>query len=102
MKRIIISGGGTGGHIYPAITIYKEIMKMTDAEVLYIGTEKGLEASLVPKEGIDFKTLPVQGLERKLSFGTIKTLFKSVNSLIQASSIISEFEMITQISFGHN
>ena len=53
MKRIIISGGGTGGHIYPAITIYKEIMKQNpDAQVLYVGTERGLEATLVPKEGI--------------------------------------------------
>lgn len=40
MKRIIISGGGTGGHIYPAITIYKEIAAMTEAEFLYIGTDK--------------------------------------------------------------
>ena len=63
MKRIIISGGGTGGHIYPAITIYKEIMKQQpDAKVLYVGTEHGLEADLVPKENIDFVTLPVQGL----------------------------------------
>ena len=61
MKRIIISGGGTGGHIYPAITIYKEIMKQNpDAQVLYVGTERGLEATLVPKEGIEFTTLPVQ------------------------------------------
>lgn len=57
MKRIIISGGGTGGHIYPAITIYKEIMKQNpDAQVLYVGTERGLEATLVPKEGIEFTT----------------------------------------------
>ena len=50
MKRIIISGGGTGGHIYPAITIYKEIMnKNPDAQFLYVGTEKVLEATLVPK-----------------------------------------------------
>ena len=53
MKRVIISGGGTGGHIYPAITIYKEIMKQNpDAKVLYVGTKQGLEATLVPKEGI--------------------------------------------------
>ena len=46
MKKIIISGGGTGGHIYPAITIYKEIMKQhPDAKVLYVGTKQGLEAT---------------------------------------------------------
>ena len=42
-----------------------------DAQVLYVGTERGLEATLVPKEGIEFTTLPVQGLQRKLSFGTL-------------------------------
>ena len=78
MKRIIISGGGTGGHIYPAITIYKEIMKQQpDAKVLYVGTEHGLEADLVPKENIDFVTLPVQGLQRKLSLGTLVTMGKT-------------------------
>ena len=72
MKRIIISGGGTGGHIYPAITIYKEIMKQNpDAKVLYVGTKQGLEATLVPKEGIEFTTIPVQGLQRQLSLGTL-------------------------------
>ena len=81
MKRIIISGGGTRGHIYPAITIYKEIMKQNpDAQVLYVGTERGLEATLVPKEGIEFTTLPVQGLQRKLSFGTLVTLGKTAFS----------------------
>ena len=89
MKRIIISGGGTGGHIYPAITIYKEIMKQNpDAQVLYVGTERGLEATLVPKEGIEFTTLPVQGLQRKLSFGTLVTLGKTAFSLVKANTII--------------
>ena len=92
MKRIIISGGGTGGHIYPAITIYKEIMKMQpDAKVLYVGTEYGLEADLVPKEGIDFVTLPVQGLQRNLSLDTLVTLGKTAWSLVKANAIISSF-----------
>ena len=91
-EKIIISGGGTGGHIYPAITIYKEIMKQNpDAQVLYVGTERGLEATLVPKEGIEFTTLPVQGLQRKLSFGTLVTLGKTAFSLVKANTIISNF-----------
>ncbi|WP_251424990.1 undecaprenyldiphospho-muramoylpentapeptide beta-N-acetylglucosaminyltransferase [Veillonella agrestimuris] len=101
MKRIIISGGGTGGHIYPAITIYKEIMKMEpDAQVLYVGTEHGLEADLVPKEGIDFVTLPVQGLQRKLSLGTLVTLGKTAWSLVKANSIISDFKPDVVIGTG--
>lgn len=101
MKRIIISGGGTGGHIYPAITILKEIMSIQeDVEVLYIGTDKGLEATLVPKEGVPFRTLPVQGLQRHLSFGTLVTLFKSAKSMIQAASIVSEFKPDVVIGTG--
>ena len=101
MKRIIISGGGTGGHIYPAITIYKEIMKLQpDAEVLYVGTAHGLEADLVPKEGIDFVTIPVQGLQRKLSFGTLVTLGKTAWSLVKANKIISDFKPDVVIGTG--
>ena len=101
MKRIIISGGGTGGHIYPAITIYKEIMKQQpDAQVLYVGTEHGLEADLVPKEHIDFVTLPVQGLQRKLSLGTLVTMGKTAFSLIKANSIISDFKPDVVIGTG--
>ena len=100
MKRVIISGGGTGGHIYPAITIYKEIAAMTEAEFLYIGTERGLEASIVPKEGLPFRTLPVQGLARKLSLQTAVTLGKSVGSLFMANSIISEFKPDVVIGTG--
>lgn len=100
MKRIIISGGGTGGHIYPAITIYKEIAAMTDAEFLYIGTEKGLEATLVPKEGIPFKTLPVEGLNRNLSVRALVTLGKTLGSLVKANRIISEFKPDIVIGTG--
>ena len=89
MKRVIISGGGTGGHIYPAITIYKEIMKQNpDAKVLYVGTKQGLEATLVPKEGIEFTTIPVQGLQRQLSLGTLVTLGKTALGIVKANAIV--------------
>ena len=48
--NIMISGGGTGGHIYPALTIYKTLESMVDANFLYVGTERGLESRIVPKE----------------------------------------------------
>ncbi|MDU5273298.1 MAG: glycosyltransferase, partial [Finegoldia magna] len=54
--NIIVSGGGTGGHIYPAISLIEELKKRDkDNKILYVGTEKGLESSIVPKLGIDFK-----------------------------------------------
>ena len=51
--KIIVSGGGTGGHIYPAITLIKTIQeKVKDVEILYVGTKIGLEADIIPKEGL--------------------------------------------------
>lgn len=95
MKRVIISGGGTGGHIYPAITIYKEIMKQNpDAKVLYVGTKQGLEATLVPKEGIEFTTIPVQGLQRQLSLGTLVTLGKTALGIVKANAIVVSLNLM--------
>lgn len=99
-KRIIISGGGTGGHIYPAITIYKELLAQTDAEILYVGTEAGLEASLVPKEGIPFETVPAQGMKRHLSFESLVTLGKTAQSLWKANRLISQFKPDVVIGTG--
>ncbi|MDU5087813.1 MAG: UDP-N-acetylglucosamine--N-acetylmuramyl-(pentapeptide) pyrophosphoryl-undecaprenol N-acetylglucosamine transferase [Veillonella sp.] len=101
MKRVIISGGGTGGHIYPAITIYKEIMKQNpDAKVLYVGTKQGLEATLVPKEGIEFTTIPVQGLQRQLSLGTLVTLGKTALGIVKANAIVCKFKPDVVIGTG--
>ena len=54
MKRVILSGGGTGGHIYPAITIAKEIAKLEETEFLFVGTPNGMESRIIPKEGYRF------------------------------------------------
>lgn len=60
--RLIISGGGTGGHIYPALAIIEDLMKQEpDSEVLYVGSERGLESAIVPKQGIKFVALRIQG-----------------------------------------
>lgn len=61
--RIIVSGGGTGGHIYPAITLINEIKRREpEAEFLYVGTSAGLEADIIPKENIPFATVNIQGV----------------------------------------
>ena len=61
--KIVVSGGGTGGHIYPALALIREIQKENkDAQVLYIGTKNGLESTLVPREGIPFKSIHITGL----------------------------------------
>ncbi|NMB26736.1 MAG: undecaprenyldiphospho-muramoylpentapeptide beta-N-acetylglucosaminyltransferase, partial [Tissierellia bacterium] len=66
--RYLITGGGTGGHIYPALAIATEIKnRHKDAEILYVGTKEGLESELVPKEGFDFKTIRVKGMPRRIN-----------------------------------
>lgn len=98
--NIMISGGGTGGHIYPALTIYKTLDTMVDANFLYVGTERGLESRIVPKEGIPFTTLPVQGLQRKLSLDTLVTAGKTLSSLWKANQLISKFKPNIVIGTG--
>lgn len=100
MKRIIISGGGTGGHIYPALAIAEKIAAFEPVEFLYIGTKNGLEAQLVPREGYTFKTLSVQGLNRKLSWQTVVTLKKGIGSLWDAEKILRDFKPHAVIGTG--
>ena len=91
--NIIISGGGTGGHIYPALAIVDEIKKRyKDANILYVGTEKGLESEIVPEHGVPFKTISAKGLPRKkLNVKTFKTAMSLYKGLRQCDKIIKEF-----------
>lgn len=99
--RVILSGGGTGGHIYPAVSIAKEIKKQyQNAEILFIGTEKGLESSIVPKEGFNLLKIKVRGFERKLSLGNVIAVKESFTSLFRVSKIIRDFKPDIVIGTG--
>lgn len=100
MRRVIISGGGTGGHIYPAITIARAIADIEPTEFLYVGSKIGLENTLIPNEGIHFVTIDVRGLERKISFRNLVTLGKTAGSLIKAEHIIHKFKPDVVIGTG--
>lgn len=90
--RVILSGGGTGGHIYPAVTIAQALRQIDPkCEILFIGTTKGLEADIIPKEGFPLQTIDVRGLERKLSWRNVVTLSKTVGSVWQSRQIIRQF-----------
>ncbi|WP_333657532.1 undecaprenyldiphospho-muramoylpentapeptide beta-N-acetylglucosaminyltransferase, partial [Tissierella praeacuta] len=99
--KYLITGGGTGGHIYPALAIANEIKnKDKHAKILYVGTEKGLESELVPKEGFQFRTIRVKGMPRKInkeSFIALKELFHGIND---AKKIINEFKPDVVIGTG--
>lgn len=99
--RIILTGGGTGGHIYPAIAIGQAIKKeWADAEFLYIGTGNGMEAKIVPEMGFDFKTVDAMGLKRSFSFESVKTFFKVLKGLQQAGAIINRYQPQLVIGTG--
>ncbi|MCK8817335.1 undecaprenyldiphospho-muramoylpentapeptide beta-N-acetylglucosaminyltransferase [Natroniella sulfidigena] len=91
--KILISGGGTGGHIYPGLAIAKSLeQRNDDVEIAFVGTEQGLEADIVPKEGYQLKTIQVQGLPRKVSLDLIKAAFKSLVGFFEAKLILNNFE----------
>ena len=99
--RVIISGGGTGGHIYPAVTIARALIDASEnCQILFVGTKQGLEADIIPKEGFEFKAVEGQGFERKLSFGTIKTIFKAFAGLGQSIGVIRSFKPDIVIGTG--
>lgn len=99
--RIIVSGGGTGGHIYPAITIARAIKELEpQAQFLYVGTKKGLEADIVPKEGMDFAAIDVAGLKRSLSPVNFFRLLRAARGVAEAKSIVQRFRPHLVIGTG--
>ena len=95
--RLIFAGGGTAGHINPALAIAGYVReKQPDAEILYIGNKGGMEERLVPQAGFEFRSVSVQGFRRKISFKSLKenivTVKKAVQSTKDAQKIIKEFK----------
>lgn len=99
--KIVISGGGTGGHIYPALALVREIQKETDdAEFLYIGTTNGLESKIVPREKIPFKSIHITGFKRKLSVDNLKTILRFIKGTRDSKKILKEFQPDIVIGTG--
>ncbi|MFO1445809.1 undecaprenyldiphospho-muramoylpentapeptide beta-N-acetylglucosaminyltransferase [Bacillus sp. Bva_UNVM-123] len=99
--KIVVSGGGTGGHIYPALALIREIQKeASEAEFLYIGTEKGLESSIVSRENIPFKSIHITGFQRKLSFENVKTIFRFLKGVRDSKRLLKEFNADIVIGTG--
>ncbi|NLJ78245.1 MAG: undecaprenyldiphospho-muramoylpentapeptide beta-N-acetylglucosaminyltransferase [Tissierellia bacterium] len=99
--RYLITGGGTGGHIYPALAIAKEIEnRHRDAEILYVGTAKGLESELVPREGLDFKAIRVRGMPRKIGKDMLLAIKELALGINDARRIIKEYRPDIVIGTG--
>jgi UDP-N-acetylglucosamine--N-acetylmuramyl-(pentapeptide) pyrophosphoryl-undecaprenol N-acetylglucosamine transferase len=89
--RIIFTGGGTGGHIYPALALAAALKETDNHSILFVGTKKGMEKDIVPQAGYQLETITVSGLERKLSLRTFRTFTQLGMGLWQAWSIIRRF-----------
>ena len=91
-KRVIISGGGTGGHIFPAISIANALRRSDPAvEILFVGAVGRLEMEKVPAAGYKIVGLPIEGLKRKLSLQNLRVLVRLISSLGKAKDIIKNF-----------
>jgi UDP-N-acetylglucosamine--N-acetylmuramyl-(pentapeptide) pyrophosphoryl-undecaprenol N-acetylglucosamine transferase len=99
--RVVLTGGGTGGHIYPALAVAREIGRQNpQATFLYIGTKNGLEANLVPRAGIPFQAIEISGLKRKLSLDNLKTLWKFVRAVSTSKQLLRQFRPDVVIGTG--
>ncbi len=99
--RIIISGGGTGGHIYPAIAIANALKEMhADTNILFVGAKGRMEMQKVPEAGYDIIGLWISGIQRRFTLDNLAFPLKVTTSLVKASKIISDFKPHAAVGVG--
>ncbi len=99
--RAIISGGGTGGHIFPALSIANKLKELNpETEILFVGAEGRMEMERVPAAGYEIVGLPVAGLQRKLALSNFALPFKLIKSIRMAKKLIREFKPDIAIGVG--
>lgn len=99
--RIVLTGGGTGGHIYPAVAVGKHMLQNDpDTKLLYIGTAKGMESRVVPEQGIPFEAIEITGFRRKLSFENVKTIVRFLKGAQRSKALLREFKPDVVIGTG--
>ena len=99
--RVIISGGGTGGHIFPAVSIANAVKEQRpDAEILFVGAEGRMEMHRVPAAGYRIIGLPVAGFDRKHLWKNIAVLYKLAKSQWKARRVIKEFKPDVAVGVG--
>lgn len=99
--RIVLTGGGTGGHIYPAVAVGKYMLQNDPGtKLLYIGTAQGLEGRVVPEAGIPFEAIEITGLKRKLSLENVKTMIRFLKGVKQSKKLLREFKPDVVVGTG--
>src|SRR5438034_6494592 len=101
VKTLMIAGGGTGGHIYPAIAIAREyVARDKSRRVIFVGTERGLEKTIVPKAGFPIEFISVGGLKGKGGTDLLRHLLQLPVSLAQASKILGKYQPNAVLGVG--
>ncbi|MCU4177120.1 undecaprenyldiphospho-muramoylpentapeptide beta-N-acetylglucosaminyltransferase [Carboxylicivirga sp. N1Y90] len=99
--RVLISGGGTGGHIFPAISIANAVKELLpDAQILFVGAQGKMEMEKVPAAGYEIVGLPVAGFHRKLTLRNLSFPFKLIKSLMKARKVIKDFKPHVAVGVG--
>ena len=100
-KRFILSGGGTGGHIFPAIAIANELkLRFPDSEILFVGAQDKMEMQKVPQAGFPIKGLWIAGIQRRLTLENSKFPIKLLSSLLKSRTILRDFKPNVVIGTG--
>jgi UDP-N-acetylglucosamine--N-acetylmuramyl-(pentapeptide) pyrophosphoryl-undecaprenol N-acetylglucosamine transferase len=86
--RVVIAGGGSGGHLFPGVALAEELVRKEKALVTFVGTEKGIESRVIPRAGYQIKYLPVEGVMGRSIFGKIKALFKMAASFVESRRLL--------------
>lgn len=99
--RIVLSGGGTGGHIYPALAIGKQAMEEEPgSSLLYIGSPNGLESRIVPAQGIAFEPVEITGFKRKLSYDNVRTVLRFLRGVRRSKALLRKFRPDVVVGTG--
>jgi len=99
--KVILSGGGTGGHIFPAVAIANELKKLVpDIEILFVGALGKMEMEKVPNAGYKIIGVPIAGLQRKLTLANLKLPFLLIRSLLRTKKIIKDFQPDVVVGTG--
>jgi UDP-N-acetylglucosamine--N-acetylmuramyl-(pentapeptide) pyrophosphoryl-undecaprenol N-acetylglucosamine transferase len=99
--KVVISGGGTGGHIYPAVAVAQALQrKLPNVDILFVGAKDRMEMEKVPKAGYKIIGLWISGIQRSLSFKNLLFPFKVISSVYKSLQIIKDFKPDAAIGFG--
>ncbi len=100
MVRVVFAGGGTGGHVFPAVAIAERLMTNKDVDVMFVGTKNKIEARIVPQLGYKFRTIWIGGLSRKFKLSNMILPLKIVVSIIQSLKLLLSYKPHVVVGTG--